>query len=214
MKFTKEDAIKELVAKLTANGEKLNLSTRSINEQIEALLPLVANEEMECTTFVDAVMPLVKTADANVRNDVSQGIKDYQQKNPITPPKQDPKPNPTPTDANAELLARLEALEKKNQEAEKALQHQTAKSNLSNKMKELGIKNDKWIEMMIGNVAITDDFDVDTKAASYLELYNSMSADVNYNVTPAGTGGGRRDYISDAIKEAADIAKRQNLIGA
>ena len=79
MKFTKEDAIKELVAKLTANGEKLNLSTRSINEQIEALLPLVANEEMECTTFVDAVMPLVKTADANVRNDVSQGIKDYQQ---------------------------------------------------------------------------------------------------------------------------------------
>lgn len=214
MKFTKEDAIKELVAKLTANGEKLNLSTRSINEQIEALLPLVANEEMECTTFVDAVMPLVKTADANVRNDVSQGIKDYQQKNPIVTPKQEQKTTQQPTDANSELLARLEALEKKNQEAEKALQHQTVKSNLSNKMKELGIKNDKWIEMMIGNVAITDDFDVDTKAASYLELYNSMSADVNYNVTPAGTGGGRRDYISDAIKEAADIAKRQNLIGA
>ena len=79
MKFTKEDAIKELVAKLTANGEKLNLSTRSINEQIEALLPLVANEEMECTTFVDAVMPLVKTADANVRNDVSQSL--HQSKN-------------------------------------------------------------------------------------------------------------------------------------
>ena len=81
-------------------------------------------------------------------------------------------------------------------------------------MKELGIKNDKWIEMMLGNVTITDDFDVDTKAESYVELYNSMFADVNYNVTPAGTGGGRRDYIGDAIKEAAEIAKKQNLVGA
>ena len=214
MKFTKEDAIKELVAKLTANGEKLNLSTRSINEQIEALLPLVANEEMECTTFVDAVMPLVKTADANVRNDVSQGIKDYQQKNPIVTPKQEPKTTQQPTDANSELLARLEALERESQEAKKALQYQNVKTNLSNKMKELGIKNDKWIEMMLGNVTITDDFDVDTKAASYVELYNSMSADVNYNVTPAGTGGGRRDYIGDSIKEAAALAKSQNLIGA
>lgn len=213
MKFTKEDAIKELVAKLTANGEKLNLSTRSINEQIEALLPLVANEEMECTTFVDAVMPLVKTADANVRNDVSQGIKDYQQKNPIVTPKQEPKTTP-PTDANSELLARLEALERESQEAKKALQYQNVKTNLSNKMKELGIKNDKWIEMMLGNVTITDDFDVDTKASSYVELYNSMFADVNYNVTPAGTGGGRRDYIGDSIKEAAEIAKKQNLVGA
>lgn len=212
MKFTKEDAIKELVAKLTANGEKLNLSTRSINEQIEALLPLVANEEMECTTFVDAVMPLIKTADANVRNDVSQGIKDYQQKNPIVTPKQEPKT--PPTDANSELLARLEALERESQEAKKALQYQNVKTNLSNKMKELGIKNDKWIDMMLGNITITDDFDVDTKATSYVELYNSMFADVNYNVTPAGTGGGRRDYIGDSIKEAAALAKSQNLVGA
>ena len=167
---------------------------------------------MECTTFVDAVMPLVKTADANVRNDVSQGIKDYQQKNPIVTPKQEPKT--PPTDANSELLARLEALERESQEAKKALQYQNVKTNLSNKMKELGIKNDKWIEMMLGNVTITDDFDVDTKAANYVELYNSMFADVNYNVTPAGTGGGRRDYIGDSIKEAAALAKSQNLVGA
>ena len=53
MKFTNEDAYKKLVAKLTANGEKLNLSQRSINEQIEALLPLVANDEMELEDFVD-----------------------------------------------------------------------------------------------------------------------------------------------------------------
>ena len=35
MKFTKEDANKELVARMTAKGEKLNLSQRSMNEQVE-----------------------------------------------------------------------------------------------------------------------------------------------------------------------------------
>ena len=47
MKFTKEEAIKELVAKMTTKGEKLNLSQRSINEQVEHLYTLIANEEME-----------------------------------------------------------------------------------------------------------------------------------------------------------------------
>lgn len=208
MKFTKEDAYKELVAKMTTNGEKLNLSKRSMNEQIEALLPLIANEEMELAIFVEKVLPFIKTADANVRNDVSQGIKEYKDANPpIEPPKTTP-----PTDANAALLARLEALEKKNQEAELALKHQDTKSKLSAKMKELGVKNDKWIEMMLGSVVITDDFDVDTKASSYLELYNSMQADIDPSVTPRGTGGGKQDNVSDAIKEAAAFAKSQKLI--
>ena len=53
-------------------------------------------------------------------------------------------------------------------------------------MKELGIKNAKWIDMMLDNVAITEDFDVDTNATKYLELYNTMQADVDPSVTPNG----------------------------
>lgn len=209
MKFTKEDAYKELVAKMTARGEKLNLSQRSMNEQIEALLPLIANDEMELTDFVEKVLPFVKTADANVRNDVSQGIKEYKDANPIVQPT---KPQESPKDANAELLARLEALEQKNKDAELALKHQDIKRNLSSKMKELGIKSDKWIDTMLGNLTITDDFDVDAKASSYLELYNSMQVEINPNATPHGTGGGKPDVIGSAIKEAAAFAKSQRLI--
>ena len=127
MKFTKEDAIKELVAKMTANGEKLNLSQRSIDEQVERLLSLIGNDEMESNTFVDSIMPIIKTADANVRNDISQGIKEYIEKNPKTPPTAN-------TDVNDQLLARLEALEAKNKASELALKAQTTKNNLSNKM--------------------------------------------------------------------------------
>lgn len=215
MKFTKEDANKELVARLTASGENLHLSQRSINEQIETLLALVANDEMEVSEFVDKVWPVVKTADTNVRNDVSQGIKEYKDANPV-------KPTVTQTTTatqqqnngvDKDLLARLEALEKKNQESELALRKQSIKTNLSSKMKELGIKNDKWIEAMVGNVNITDDFNVDAQAESYLNLYNSMQADFNPDVTPHGTGGSRQDYTANAIKMAAELAKSQNLIG-
>ena len=211
MKFTKDDAIKELVAKMTTKGEKLNLSQRSISEQVEHLYTLIANEEMEIADFVDKILPFVKTSDANVRNDVSQGIKDYKNQNPIVEPKKEPVVEPN--DPNKGLLERLEALEKKNRENELKLHNQNIKSNLSSKMKELGIKNSKWIEMMLDNVSITEDFDVDANAAKYLELYNTMQADVDPSVTPNSTGGGKPDYNANAIKAAAAMAKANNLVG-
>ena len=213
MKFTKEDANKELVARMTAKGEKLNLSQRSMNEQVEHLYTLIANEEMELVDFVDKVLPFVKTSDANVRNDVSQGIKDYKSQNPIVDKTKDPTKNVEPTDANKELLERLEALEKKNRENELKLHNQNIKSNLSSKMKELGIKNAKWIDMMLDNVSITEDFDVDANAKKYLELYNTMQADVDPSVTPNATNGGKPDYTTNAIKAAAAMAKANNLVG-
>lgn len=211
MKFTKEDAIKELVAKMTAKGEKLNLSQRSMNEQVEHLYTLLVNEELELADFVEKVLPFVKTSDANVRNDVSQGIKDYKSQNPIVEPKKEPIVEPK--DPNKELLERLEALEKKNRENELKLHNQNIKSNLSSKMKELGIKNAKWIDMMLDNVMITEDFDVDANATKYLELYNTMQADVDPSVTPNSTQGGKPDYTTNAIKAAAAMAKANNLVG-
>lgn len=212
MKFTKEEAIKELVAKMTTKGEKLNLSQRSINEQVEHLYTLIANEEMELADFVEKILPFVKTSDANVRNDVSQGIKDYKSQNPIEP-KNNPNPNVEPNDPNKELLERLEALEKKNRENELKLHNQNVKSSLSSKMKELGVKNAKWIDMMLDNVSITEDFDVDANAQKYLEIYNTMQADIDPSVTPSASSGGKQDYTANAIKAAAAMAKANNLVG-
>lgn len=215
MKFTKEDAYKELVARMTAKGEKLNLSQRSINEQIEALLPLVANDEMEVAEFVEKVLPLVRTADANVRNDVSQGIKDYKDNNP-TNPTTTTTTTTQPTsgdDAQAELLKRIDALEQKNKAQELEIKVKGIKSQLMSKMKELGIKNEKWMESLVANLNITEDFNVDEKAQGYLELYNSMQSDIDVNVTPEGADGRKPDYIGNSIKEAAALAKSQTLVG-
>ena len=68
MKFTKDEAYKELVARMTAKGEKLNLSERSINEQLENLISLVATDETEMSDFVEKILPLIKTADNNIES--------------------------------------------------------------------------------------------------------------------------------------------------
>lgn len=214
MKFTKEDAYKDLVSKMTAKGEKLSLSDKSVNAQLETLIPLIANEEMELAEFVEKVLPCFQTTNANIRNDVSHGIKDYMEKNPTqSQPSNPPTPPTPPTDPTQALLARLEALEQKNRESEAALKAQGVKKDLSAKMKELGIKSDKWIESMVSVAQITDDFDVNTNAQNYLELYNSMMADVNPNITPFSANPKPNSYVSDTIKAASELAKQSSLVG-
>jgi hypothetical protein len=155
---------------------------------------------------------LVRTADANVRNDVSQGIKDYKDNNP-TPTNPTPNPTTTGDEAQAELLKRIDALEQRNKAQELELKVKGIKAQLTSKMKELGIKNDKWMESLIANVNFTEDFDVDARAQGYLELYNSMQSDIDVNVTPEGADGRKPDYIGNSIKEAAELAKSQTLVG-
>lgn len=211
MKFTKEDAYKELVAKMTAKGEKLNLSERSINEQLENLISLVATEEIEMSDFVEKILPLIKTADNNVRNDVSVGINKYKEDNP---PKQTADPNPQAQNGQkSELEKRLELLEKELATEKQRQFTENTRKSLSEKLKDKGVKNEEWISNLLREVVISEDFNVDEKVESYLRLYNISQSDVNPNATPQGANAkGKPDVISDTIKQAAALAKSQNLI--
>lgn len=211
MKFTKEDAFKELVKQMTVNGEKLNLSDRSINEQVEALLPLVANEEMELTDFVTKTLPMFKTANANVRNDVAQGIKDYKDSNPVNPV------NPTtPTNSKdseiAKLLERIEKMESESAAVKQRERENDIRKTITSKLKEKGVKDKDWVNSFLSEITITEDFDVDAKVESYLNIYNKAMATYNPSVTPNATGGKLNDD-NDTIKRAAEIARQNRLVG-
>lgn len=217
MKFTKEDAYKDLVSKMTTNGEKLNLSDRSINEQLETLIAIVANEDTELDDFVTKTLPLFKTANANVRNDVSAGINKYKEENPITPNQ--------PTDANnqknkvryevkeekSDLELRMEALEKELADAKRVKKDLDIRASVIAKMNEKGVKDKEWVNSLLSEVVITDDFDVDTKVESYLNLYNKSKAQVEPNATPAdATNSKGNNYIKDVVKQASEKQKGLN----
>lgn len=210
MKFTKEDAYKELVSQMTAKGEKLNLSERSINAQLENLMTLVANEEMELTDFLSKTIDFFRTADANVRHDVSAGIKDYKDKNPIVEP---PKPKEKSEEDMSEWEKRIAALE--NEIAEKKRNETIAgiKSQIITQLNEKGVKDNKWINTLLSEVAISEDFDVNNKVETYLSMYNKSQARINPNATPDGTGGGGDETkeLGDFIKGVSNLTKSMRL---
>lgn len=214
MKFTKEDARKELMSKIPNKGQTLNLSERSINEQLDTLIPLIVNDETELNDFIEKVLPVFKTADGNVKNDVSVGINEYKKNNPTqqnTPPKEPKKEEPIVDNVNEALLKRLEALESELAESKKNKTIKGLREQLVSEMKNKGVKDDEWIESFVSEINITEDFDVNAKAEHYVGVYNKMNARINPNVTPKSTGSGNSDEkrISDVIAAAAQLAKNE-----
>jgi hypothetical protein len=212
MKFTKEDAFKELVKQMTANGEKLNLSERSVNEQVEALLPLVANDETELADFVAKTLPMFKTANANVRNDIAQGIREYKDNNPINPTPQNPNPKDSQNAEIAKLLERIEKMESESAAVKQREYENGIRKTITEKLRDKGVKDKEWVNSFLSEITITEDFDVDAKVESYLNIYNKAMAVTNPNVTPVGAGG-KPNNEDDTIKKAAAIAKQNRLVG-
>lgn len=218
MKFTKDEARKELMGKIPEKGQTLNLSERSINEQLDTLMPLIANDETELNDFISKVLPIFKTADGNVKNDVSVGINKYKTENPVQQPKKQEPQKQEPTnkadDANAELIKRLTELENKLAQQEKEKKTSDIRAEIISKLKEKGVEDTEWSNSLVSEIHIADDFNVDEKVESYLKLYNKSKSAVNANASPEGAtaGGKQSDKLTDAIAEAAKFAKSQRLV--
>lgn len=217
-KFTKEQALEELKKQIPGKGEKLNLSDRSINEQLDTLMPLFVTEETELNDFVAKVLPIFKTSDANVRNDVSAGIKEYKEKNPVVQKTDEPKPSTqpqAPDDAMAKALARIEELEKKNLENERKATLSQRRSDIISKMAEKGCKDKEWISSLLDEVNLDgDDFDVDARAEKYLKMYNKSKAQNPSSVTPEPPTTSPTDAnkaLKDIVAAAGNFVKSQSL---
>lgn len=217
MKFTKEDACKDLMSKIPTKGETLQLSERSINEQLETLMPLLANDETELADFVASVLPVFKTADANVRANVSAQVKEYKEKNPIQEPPKKQDPPKKEDDEVAKLLERISALEQKNADNEKAKALAKRRSDVTAIMKEKGVKDGEWINDFLEAVNLEgEDFDATARAENYVKIYNKARSKVNKNISPeeSETGGGDdTKRIKSKIEAAKAYATQQGLIG-
>ena len=208
MKFTKEEAFESLKGILTNNGKKtLRMSEKSINRQLESLMPLIANEEMELKDFVDKVKDTFSVMNSNAEKDnsdfVKQWEKDHPQVNPEPPKADEPKKN---DDAMAKMLKRLEELESREAARDKEAKMSQKKKDLLKAMKEKGIKDEQWSKDLVAEISLTEDFDVEAKADSYLKLYNkSQAASAGDNgATPAGasnSGGNKEAHRFDYLKK-------------
>ena len=200
MKFTKQQAVEEITAKITDKDKDLDLA-RTIDECVENGLKIVGeNEEMELKDFVAFVQPFVATAAGLAHKNAVTATKTLQEKIAElekNPPKPDPKPNPKPApEPNSEmkaLLDRIEALEKDKAENAKATKIADKRKEISSKLKELGVTDEKWVESMLKEVSITEETDVEQKSKDYLALYNASHP--TSSITPRVPGAPNPDKI-------------------
>ena len=216
MKFTKEEAFESLKGILTNNGKKtLRMSEKSINRQLESLMPLIANEEMELKDFVDKVKDTFSVMNSNAEKDNSDFVKQWEKDHPQVNPEPQKPNEPQPDDAMAKMLKRLEELENREAERDKEAKMSQKKKDLLKAMKEKGIKDEQWSKDLVAEISLTEDFDVEAKADSYLKLYNkSQAASAGGNgATPAGTsnsGANREAHRFDYLKK--DFEREQEKV--
>lgn len=219
MKFTKEEAFESLKGILTNNGKKtLRMSEKSINKQLESLMPLIANEEMELNDFVEKVKDTFSVMNSNAEKDNSDFVKQWEKDHPKTNPEPPKVDVPNPDDVMAKMLKRLEELE--NREAERAKERTIAqkKDDLLAAMEKKGIKDKQWAKDLVAEISLTEDFDVEAKADSYLKLYNKSQAASagDNNATPGSTSSPtnkeahRFDYIKKDYERESE--KRKDVI--
>lgn len=191
MKFTKEEAFEKLKGILTNNGKKtLRMSEKSIEKQLETLMPLVANEEMELADFVEKVKNTFSVMNSNAEKDNSDFVKEWEKNHPAPKPPKNETPNDDEQSAMAALLKRIDELEKKNAERDKEAVLVQKRKDLLKAMKEKGIKDENWSKSFIEEISITEDFDVDAKADAYLKIYNKSQA--------GQTGNGSTPFVSSS----------------
>ena len=208
MKFTKEAAGKEIAAKLSKSVENIGAWDRTIRENVETLWGILGEEnEIELADFVAKSLPLFNTTAGFMRKTNADLAKSYEEKIELLKQQQQtPSPSPTP-DPNKELIERLAALEKANEEQKTKLAIDAKRQEWTDKLKEKGVKDAKWINDLFSLVSVQADTDVDAEVDKYVNLYNSSRSRYNSNVTPSVSQNNPDDYVNNTIKAAAAMRK-------
>ena len=199
MKFTKEQLLDALKAKLTANGKHLSISEKTIKSLSDSHYDLLVSEETEISDLVSKILPQYVSLNGNYEKDNADFIKKWKEDHPEPKPKPNDAPNPgndNPSEVEKKLLERLEALERREAEAEAARLTSVKRGELLDKFKEKGISDDKWINAYLKKLSISKDTDIEAETADALDFYNLSHANSGGLNTPGNSGSNNNDGIS------------------
>lgn len=205
MKFTKQQLLDTLKAKLTANGKHLSISDKTIKSLSDSHFDLLVNEETELDDLVSKLLPQFVSLNGNYEKDNADFIKKWNTEHPQKEPKTEPGENNgngnESNDAMSKLLKRLEALEQRGAEYEAERQVSGKRSELLAKLKEKGIKDTKWIDAYMKKLTLTKDSDIAQELSDAEEFYN-ISHSSRKATTPGASGqgdGGEKIDFSDVV---------------
>lgn len=223
MKFTKEQAIKELEAMIPAKDKELDLG-RTISEAVDNSMELIGEDsEMELSDFVVKVFKQVKSSiglthseNSKVANKMQEQIAQLQKQ---IDGKQKQKTQEGNDDSKSEdptikeLMDKLTKMEEKMQRSETENAIAEKRNQLVAKMGE-SIKDKGWIEDYLKEISITAETDVEAKAKDFVAFYNKTQSGGG-RMTPKPTNGNddaADSYVKSTVAEAAKIKKNLSTI--
>jgi hypothetical protein len=213
MKFTKEEAFEKLKGILTNNGKKpLRMSEKSVNKQLETLIPLIATDDTELDDFVTKVKDTFSVMNSNAEKDNSDFVKQWEKEHPQTKPNEGGnggQGNESKTEMEM-VLERIKALENENETYKRQQTALQKKKELKSVLKEKGVKDAEWIDLMLQKVNVTDDFDTEDEADFYLKLYNKSNADTGGGVTPRQSSNGGTQ-VENPFQQVKELMKKRNI---
>jgi hypothetical protein len=205
MKFTKQQLLDTLKAKLTANGKHLSISDKTIKSLSDSHFDLLVNEETELDNLVSKLLPQFVSLNGNYEKDNADFIKkwnkEHPQKNLEEEPGENGKEGKESNDSISKLLKRLEALEQRDAEHEAERLVSGKRSELLAKLKEKGINDTKWIDAYMKKLTLTKDSDIEKELSDAEEFYNISHSSRKANtpdVSGQEDGDGKIDF-SDVV---------------
>lgn len=216
MKFTNEQAVEALRAELTNKGRKTqHVFDRTITSLVETLTKnkRFVDDEMGLPDFVAEAIEILNAYEGDARKKNSDFAK-YKELHPETnsePPADPETPKPTESPELKAYEERIAALEKRLKDADTKSVLAQKRKDITAKLKEKGVKDDEWLNDLLSEVNITEDFDVDAKAESFVKLYNKSRANGGNSVPPANPNGGTPNN-EVKLDDVSELAKLNNIV--
>ena len=214
MKFTKQDAIKELEAKIPTKDKELDLS-RTISEAVDNSIELIGEDsEMELSDFVEKVFKQVKTSIGLTHSENSKVATRLQEQITTLQKQIDEKGGKQTTDSEDPAV---KALQDELNEIKQSMQLQKSEKAIAEKRTALAakmgesIKDKDWIDSYLAEINVTEETDVEAKAKDYVAFYNKTHTRGG-KITPKKTGDDDGDdtYVKSTVAEAAKLAKQRH----
>lgn len=188
-KFTKEAVVEKIKNILKTTGGGQEISDRTINDATENLM-VFANEEVELDAFVAQIQGGLISMNGNMRKekaDAAKVIADAEAEKARlakveAAKKESDDADKAPEKSEAEkkidaLLAKFEAQELKESEAQKKSANDTKIANAKKLLETAGAINKEVLEVALSKAQITDDMTDEQISAAVLPIYNTKYKD-------------------------------------
>ena len=213
MKFTQNEAAKKISGILTRGGKDLQMSERSINENLDSLMKLLVNDETELDDFIGKVRPIFETMNNNAKKDISDFANKWKEEHPETEPTKTIEQKPTESPEMKVLMERIAALEKDKAESEKKASIAQKRKDLAAKLKEKGVTDSEWIDLQFSKVNFDREIDMDAETADYVKLYNKSRSNGSGAPAPLNPSGAPANKgFMDSINAAKNLAKIERAV--